>query len=226
VASDVLIVAAFYPELSPLRSPLGEALSGRIGDLRVSARAAGIGLPMAAVGAAMHLAELQPRAVVMIGTCGAYVGGWRRARARFAIGEVISARRVRLVDPAALAGAAQFPEPMSIVADAHTPIVNALAAVGASPADVATTLAITVDDAMAASIARETDSDVEHLEAHGVALACAARGVPFAAALGVANFVGSHARDEWRVHHRAVAAAAADRVIRWLREGAPGFSRP
>jgi nucleoside phosphorylase len=79
---------------------------------------------------------------------------------------------------------------------------------------VATTLAVTVDDAAAARIAQATTAHVEHLEAYGVAAACAARGIPFAAALGVANEVGARGREEWRAHHRAAAAAAVDVVLR------------
>ena len=87
---------------------------------------------------------------------------------------------------------------------------------GARGVDVATTLAITVDDAAAARIASSASVHVEHLEAHGVAAACAARGIPFAAALGVANVVGARARDEWRAHHRSAASAAVDVVLRAL----------
>jgi nucleoside phosphorylase len=208
--TDVLIVAAFYPELVPLQGALGEAMSGRVGALVVTARAVGIGLPMAAVGAAMHIAELRPRAVVLVGTCGAYLG------APLAVGDVVVARRVRLVDASVAGGASQFPEPMSVVADTHPGIAKGLEAAGARLADVATTLAITVDDATAACIARATGADAEHLEAHGVATACAARGVPFGVALGVANIVGARAREEWRVHHRGSAEAAASTVLRWL----------
>ena len=68
--------------------------------------------------------------------------------------------------------------------------------------------AITVDDAAATLIARSSAAHVEHLEAYGVAAACAARGIPFGSALGVANHVGARAREEWRAHHRKAAAAA------------------
>lgn len=207
---DVLIVAAFHPELAPLRETLGEWMSARVGAFLVTARAVGIGLPMAAVGTAMHVAELRPRAVILVGTCGAYVGSG------LSIGDVVAARRVRLTDAAVAAGSAQFPEPMSIVTDAHPALAKALAAAGAQQADVATTLAITVDDAVAARIAHATGASAEHLEAHGVATACAARGVPFAAVLGVANAVGAGARAEWRVHHRRSAQAAADTVLKCL----------
>jgi nucleoside phosphorylase len=207
---DVLIVAAFHPELAPFGVALGERMFARLGGLTVTARAVGIGLPMAAVGAALHIAELRPRAVVLVGTCGAY------ASAQLAIGDVVVARRVRLVDASVVSGTAQYPEPMSVVTEAHPAITGALAATGARVVDVATTLAITVDDAAAARIARATSASVEHLEAHGVATACAVQGVPFAAAFGVANVVGVRAREEWRTHHRASAQAAANTVLKWL----------
>jgi nucleoside phosphorylase len=222
MACDVLLLAAFHPELAPLRTTLGDGLHARVGGRDVVARVVGIGLPMASVGAAMQLAEVKPRAVVLVGTCGAYAGSG------LSLGEVVAARRVRLVSPAVVAGSAQFPEPMSIASDAHVPTTEALARAGARIADVATTLAITVDDAVAARVAHATGAHVEHLEAHGVACACAACGIPFGAALGVANFVGSRARDEWRTHHRAAASAVVDVVLRWLRDSpslAPGSIR-
>jgi nucleoside phosphorylase len=220
-----LLLAAFVPERAPLRAALGDAMRARVGGIDVAARVVGIGLPMAAAGAAMQLAELRPRVVIAIGTCGAYapdasLGAPRAAAAPTpSIGDVVAARRVRLVDASVVGGMAQFPEPMSIAMDAHAGVADALERAGARRADVATTLAITVDDATAARIARSATVQVEHLEAFGVAAACAARGVPFGAVLGVANMVGSRARDEWRTHHREAAAAAAGVALRWIQAG-------
>jgi futalosine hydrolase len=225
---DVLLLAAFVPELAPLRAVLGDGMRARVGCADVAARVVGIGLPMAAAGAAMQVAEVRPRAVVALGTCGVYAataGGASDASTPLAIGDVAAARRVWLLDVGAVLGAAQFPEPMSTAVDANGALADALERAGAKRADVATTLAITVDDAMATRIAHapmqgvERGSRVEHLEAFGIAAACAARGIPFAAALGVANTVGSRGRDEWRMHHRRAAAAAAEVVLRWLRAG-------
>jgi nucleoside phosphorylase len=210
VTCDLLILGAFHPELAPLRPTLGDAMRARLDGRDVAARVVGIGLPMAAVGAAMQLAELAPRAVVLVGTCGAYAG------LGLSIGDVVAARRVRLVDAAVAEGRAQFPEPMSVTGDAAGATVEALVTAGARAADVATTLAITVEDATADRIARSTGTQAEHLEAYGVLAACAARGIPFAAALGVANIVGSRARDEWRAHHKQAAAAAVGVVLRML----------
>jgi nucleoside phosphorylase len=216
VTTDILILAAFDPELAPLRAALGDALAAQVGALSVVARTTGIGLPAAAVGATLHLVELAPRAVVLIGTCGAYL------EAHLGIGDVVVTDRLRLVDPASFDGLTEFPEPMAVAAQADPGMSAAFVATGARPVCVGTTLAITVDGAAAARIARGSGAEVEHLEAHGASTACAARGVPFAAVLGVANFVGPTGRAEWREHHRHAEAAAATCVVRWLESGAPG----
>jgi futalosine hydrolase len=210
VGCDILLLAAFHPELAPLAPTLGSAMRARLSGRDVAARVVGIGLPMAAAGTAMQLLEMQPRAVLLLGTCGAYAG------AAIAPGEVISARRVRLVAHSVIRGFAQFPDPMSVVTDADSASFEALVRAGARAADVATTLAITTDDAAAAQVAQATGAHVEHLEAYGVAAACAARGVPFAAALGVANYVGARAREEWRTNHRASAVAAVAAALRYV----------
>ncbi len=130
--------------------------------------------------------------------------------------------RLLLTAPCVVDGLAQFPEPMSVALDAHRATVEGLLRAGGKRGDLATTPAITVDDAAAARVALATGARVEHLEAHAVAIACAARGVPFAAALGVANDVGSAAREQWRAHHRAAAAAAIAVVTRWMQGGLAG----
>src|SRR5579883_1924080 len=103
MACDVLILAAFRPEL--------EGFEGRL-RAGVPARTVGIGVPQSAAGAARCIEELGPRSVVLVGTCGAYLN------AGLATGQVVAARAVTLVDHAALAGAAQFPEPMSVTLEA------------------------------------------------------------------------------------------------------------
>jgi futalosine hydrolase len=210
VTCDILLLAAFHPELAPLRSTLGDGMRARIGGRDVAARIVGIGLPMAAAGAAMQLAEMGPRLAILLGTCGVYAG------AGLMVGDVVAGRRVSLVAPSVVDGLAQFPEPMSVVAQTDAPTADGLVRAGARPADVATTLAVTVDDAAALRIARSTGAHAEHLEAYGVAAACAARGIPFAVALGAANQVGARAREEWRANHRTAATAAVTVALRFL----------
>jgi nucleoside phosphorylase len=202
VGLQVLVVAASAGELEGL------------GDAKPSgpweASVVGIGLVAATVGTLWGLREREPRAVVLVGTCGAYAGSG------LGIGDVVTARAVRLVEPAAVRAQAQFPPALSTASAADARLASELARAGTLPADVATTLAITVDDALAGEIARETGCGVEHLEAYGVAAACASAGVPFAAVLAVANVVGSRARSEWQANHAAADAKAARVVRRWL----------
>jgi nucleoside phosphorylase len=214
---DLLILAAFPPELAPLRSALGDGLRRPFGGHDVAAETVGVGLATAAAGAARRLAMLRPRGVVLVGTCGAYATGP-------AIGRVAVSSRVVLAEPAVAGGEAAFPEPMSTELLADHALADALRAAGADGADIATTLAVTTSDSLAARLAAFTGCHVEHLEAYGVAAACAAQGVPFVAALGVANTVGSRGREEWRQNHRAASAAAIAGVTGWAAAGAPGLA--
>jgi nucleoside phosphorylase len=211
VSPDLLLVAAFHPELAPLRAHLGDGMSGVVGRTLVAARVVGIGMPMAAAGVVIHAGELRPRAVLAVGTCGAY------ASSGLSIGDVVVASGGRLVDPSALEGRSEFPAPMQVAFDAHETIAESIVReTGARRAAVASTLGITVNNATAARIALTTGTNVEHLETHGMAMACAALGVPFGAVLAIANFVGTDARAEWRLHHLQAAARAAETVVQWL----------
>jgi nucleoside phosphorylase len=204
---DVLILAAFAPELTPFGFA---ASTARVGGSAVALGLVGIGLATAGVGAAHQIAAHEPRTVILVGTCGAY------ARAGLPIGDVIVATSSRLVDLSAIEGKSEILDAMAAPLEPDRALASALAAEGARPAKVATTLGITVDDGAASRIAERAEVDVEHLETHAVATACASRGVAFAAVLGVANSVGAEGRREWAVHHRQAEAAAARCVMAWL----------
>ena len=81
------------------------------------------------------------------------------------------------------------------------------------------------DLALANRVGDALECEVEHLEAFAVATACARARVPLAVVLGVANRVGSRAREEWLHHHQAAGKASTDVVAAWLRRGAPGLVR-
>jgi nucleoside phosphorylase len=110
---------------------------------------------------------------------------------------------------------------MNVVAEIDADLSSAVGG-GARAVDVATTLSITTDDALARRVGEALGCEVEHLEAFAVAAACSAERVPVIAVLGVANRVGSAARDEWRRHHASAGKAATDVVAAWLASGAPG----
>jgi nucleoside phosphorylase len=151
----------------------------------------GVGLVEAALGAARVLAARRPDRVVLVGTVGAYPG------ARLAPLDVVVAERVVLAAPS---GA--LVDAMPRVLDADASLFAGRRVV------VATTLAVTTDDANARALERATGAHVEHLEAFAVGRACAEARVPFSAVFGVANTVGATGRDEWRKNHERAAAAA------------------
>jgi len=215
-ACDLLIVAAFAPELVAFHGLLGPGMHASLGALAVAARPVGIGLVSAASGTAARLANIHPRAVILVGTCGAYPGSG------LAIGDVVVARSVLLLEPAVVDGEAAFPDPMSTRVEAHAPMSAAIAASGGRLGDIGTTLAVTTSDALAGRLGRASGAAVEHLEAYSVATACAVQHIPFTAVLGVANAVGSKGRGEWKAHHAEAGQAAGSFVARWAQAGAAG----
>jgi nucleoside phosphorylase len=216
---DVLVVAAHAPELVGLRPMLTEKLDGSIRGLRVVGKTLGIGMPVAGGAMANRLQQLSPRCVVLLGSCGVYAG-----IADYRPNDVLVASRITLFDHAVAAGRAAFPDPMTTTLETHTLLATGL---GTGPrtrvAQVATTLSITIDDALAGTVHRASGCEGENLEAFSVALACHAASVPFAAVLGVTNIVGSRGREDWRTYQRSAAVAAADCVIAWMQQGAQGL---
>jgi nucleoside phosphorylase len=212
---DVLVLAAFEPELEVFRR--GLSLAPPRGA--VAAQAVGIGLVDAALGAASALARHRPSCVVLLGTCGAFDAG----AGPLVRHDVVVAERLVLADGAAALGLAAFvgdgPPPLS----GDGSLVAALVDAGGVPGVVATVLTISTDDALATALATKSHATAEHLEAYAVAAACKRAGVPFVAVLGVANRVGSTGRAEWAEHHRSASAAAAEVALRWLavRDGKP-----
>lgn len=218
--TDLLIVAAHAPELEPFRALLGEGLTGTVRGLRVAARPVGIGLALAAAGVSYRIATRRPRAVVMVGSCGAYPDGGR------SLGDVIVASAVHLADPAIVTGAAYFPAPMVTVVETDPALREGLEAEGAIAAAVANPLAITSEPARAETLARATGCAIEHLEAFALAAVCAKERTRFAVLLGVANMVGPGAHAEWKAHARAAHEAVGAVVNRWLSAQAPGLLAP
>ena len=210
MAGRIAVVSAFEPELAPLRRVLIEGPSAELDPSAVVTYAVGIGLVAAAIGTTRLLEERLPSALVFIGTCGAYPG------ASLVIGDVVVSSRARLVDAAVLDGRAELPGPIARAFDADVSLVSSLAGGRVRAVDVATTLAVTVDDRAALDVEQKTGAAVEHLEAYAVAAACVARDVPFAAVLGVANRVGSRGRVEWRENHERASTACAEHMLAWL----------
>jgi nucleoside phosphorylase len=159
--------------------------------------------------------------VVLLGSCGVYPSG-----VEYLPLDIVVPSRFHLFDPSVAAGKAEFPDPMQTVLDPH-PLLSAglVASAGARcrSAPLATTLAITTDDAIARAVHPATGLEAENLELFPVALACRAAEVPFAAVLGVTNMVGSQGRTDWTKYQREAAIAAAEAFLTWVHNGAQGL---
>jgi nucleoside phosphorylase len=218
---DILLLAAHAPEFVGLRAHLGEGLCSTLRGLTVIAKTIGVGMAVAGAGTANRITQLSPRAVVLLGSCGVYPGS-----AEYQPLDIFVPSRFQLFDPSAAAGKAEFPDPMQTMLDPH-PVLSAglLASAGprARSAPIATTLAITTDDAIARAVYPATQLEAENLELFPVALACRAAEVPFAAVLGVTNVVGSQGRNDWMKFQRDAAVASAEAFLTWLHNGAQGL---
>jgi len=219
--ADLLILAAHAPELLGLRGALGSGLSGVVRGLRVVCATVGVGLPAAGGGTMRHVRDARPRAVLLLGSCGLYPrrGEWKPLLP-------VIPKGIRLVDPTVLADKAAFPAPMQLLLDADKPLADGLAQVEPSAlrGEVATTLSITTDDQLAGRLGRKSGCCAENLEAFSVALACAARDLPFASLLVSTNAVGSSGREQWSKHQRKAAERGARVVLEWLERGARGLA--
>jgi purine-nucleoside phosphorylase len=177
-----LLLAAFPPELAGLDAapPPGWL-----------AACTGVGAISAAVETARLLARYAPERVLFVGTCGAY-------DARLAPGDLIAASSAMAASVDERLGRAYRPP----IERTRWPCTWD---VGLPGHDVVVPPAITVTDEGARALAEL--GAAEHLEVTGVFAACAAAGVPAAAALAVANRVGPDAHAEWRARHAAASRA-------------------
>jgi nucleoside phosphorylase len=208
----LLVVAAWEPELKRVRERLAVAPPG----IALALATLGVGLVEASIAMTRCVEREQPTAALLLGTCGAF-------GAAHPVGSVVSGARVHLVDGSVVDGTAALPGPMPADALFDPGLHDALVAAGARSVQIANTVGITTDDALAARLARvgvgeSSAPDVEHLEAFAFARACAVAGIPCAAALGVANVVGSKGRAEWLAGHERASDAAAD--VAWRALGA------
>jgi nucleoside phosphorylase len=167
----------------------------------------GVGLVDAAIGMTRALARHRPSLALFLGTGGTFgeVGEGGIAR-----GQVVAGSRVHLLDAGLVAGTASLPGPMSGEALLDPEVHGALVAAGARSAQIANTVGITVDDALAARLAAARGDAIEHLEAFAFARACGAADVRCGVVLGVANTVGARGRGEWLANHTSASASAAD----------------
>jgi nucleoside phosphorylase len=216
---DVLLLAAHGPDLRGFRAALGERFDGWVRGIHVTGKTVGVGLAVAAASTAKRAFQLDPRAIVHVGTCGVYPGGAHEPS------DVVVADGITLVDHAVVAGRGHFPEPMQTSLQTAHVLSAGLAANGARTTHgiVATTLCQTTDDHFAEAVRTQHGAVAENLEAFGIAHACHLAEVPFTCVLAATHTVGSAGREQWQKYERNATLAAAEVVLSWLANGAQGM---
>ncbi len=215
---DLLLVGTSAPDLRGLTQTLGERMDGEVRGLRISAKAVGSGAAAAAAATAKRVFLLQPRAVVMIGTCGVYPG-----LQEYAPLDIVVPNRLEIIDHGADAGLSEFPMAMSTQLPPTPALVAGLAGQRGKVLAVACPSSVTVSDEHAAAVPARHRCQAEHVEAFGVASACSLARIPFGAVLSVTHVVGSHAKPDFTKHHRDATLAAAECFLSWLHGGAAGL---
>lgn len=217
---DVLVLAAHAPDLRGLRRHLGDSLVGEVRGLRILAKTVGLGLPVASASTARRLLLLSPRTVVFVGTCGIYPS-LPDVRPH----DVIAANAVSLLDHGVLDRTTAFPEPMKTYLPCDPTISATLAASAGRGlvAPVASPLARTMSDELAARIGPTTGCQAENLEAFAIAQACDLAQRPFGILLGVTHIVGTNGERDFRQFERDSGIAACEALVAWVHRGAPGL---
>ncbi len=206
-APKVLVVAAWEPELARFRERLeAAAATDPAGGLSFEVEALGVGLVEAAIGMTQCIVRHRPALALLLGTCGLLLRADRRSSR---VGDVVVGSRIRLLDGGIATGTSQVPGPMPAETSLDGAVHDALVEAGARSVQIANTIGITVDDALAVRLAAGAE-EVEHLEAFAFARACASAGVRCGVVLGIANVVGSNGRAEWLANHTRASASAAD----------------
>jgi nucleoside phosphorylase len=220
MAGELLLVAASAPDFAGLRAHLGDRLDGTIRNVPVRTKVLGLGMAVAGAAVARGILGVEPRAVVLVGTCGIFPG-----LAQYRPLDVVVPPRVQLLDVGVVQRQAEFPTPMQTLAEAHGMMLAGLATCHprGHQAPIVSSLARITDDALAASLHAATGCDGESAEAFGVAAACAAAQVPFAAVLGVTNLVGSTGQKDWSQFQRDAVTHSANTIANWLHAGAQGL---
>ncbi len=218
--TDVLIVAPATPDLRAVVRGLGGEFSGKIGNLNVSTAPVGVGLVSAAAGASKRIFSRQPRAIVMIGTCGLFldVPGARPM-------ELVVPTDVILCERLVLQQRAEFPGVMTTRISTHAPLAAGLANTHseARRAAIGSAIAELRCEEISSSGSQHFQCVGINTEVFGIAQAAHLAGIPFASALVATHLLGPTAGPDRSRFRSEALNSLGELVLGWLHAGAPGL---
>ena len=211
---NFLILAAFAPELEPLRGMAEREPLLRAGSAGTGIRfeEVGVGIASAAANTARLIAELRPAHVVFVGSIGT-------TDQNIPLLQLVSANSIEMVDAAIVEGSAYLPSlcPTEYLAD--EPMMHRLSE--SCPerllmAKCYSPISITSKAELGLRYARATQAHFENLELFGIAAACAAHQTPWNSICAVTNYVGEQGHEQWKEHHEEAATYTARSLVACL----------
>ncbi|MCG8337960.1 MAG: hypothetical protein MJE63_25950 [Proteobacteria bacterium] len=129
-------------------------------------------------------------------------------------GDICSCLETVLADGAAEHGFSLYAEPLPRTAIPATfQLGNDL-----YPSKIATLLTLTQSDALAETIQKKLNVELETMELYGIAQVCRKRSLPWNAIIGITNQVGSSGHLQWRKSFREVAAKTGEILLDQLKD--------
>lgn len=196
--AQTLVLAAFEPELKPLRTQFQDAPS-------LSFSMVGIGSIEAAASLSRLLATSKFKKVLFVGSVGCH-------DTKIPLQSFVCATSSMLIDAALVNEQSYLPAPYIREYHGNTSLILEIkkAVPIALFEPIASTPSITSDAALAAKYWSSTGSRFENLELFGIATTCAAFSIPWASLCAVTNHTGPEAHEQWKNNHvRAAEITAA-----------------
>ena len=203
--SQILIAAAFGPELEPISRAIG------LGNC-FKTIAVGVGLVESAANTGFLLSMNQgrpPAGLVFVGSCGAN-------DKTIPLGSVVIASEARLSDETLAHGSGYIPELCTSRVGANQRLSECLQNHVKEPflhEPLYSSLAITRNESVAQSHRRYSNARLENLELFGVAIACRNQSIPWAALSIVTNHTWERGHLEWKENHERAAQRTAQFLI-------------
>lgn len=198
MTTRLLLCAAFEPEIAQLRA---------LALPHTHIATLGIGLVAAAARLGQLLSEHRPQHVIFTGTAGS------SDLTVAAMGSVVRASHVHLLDSATLQGQSFFPPLMTTTIESAT--TTLFATLPTLP--LLSPLAISATASHVAQLQTQWGSYLENLEGFAVATACLAAQIPYDIIVGISNAIGPDGHQQWQAQHEEVSCTTQTEIMQHLK---------
>ncbi len=192
--SKILIIAAFEPELKPLRLALKN-------QKNIVFSTSGIGFTQAAAKTTAALLKTKPKQVIFVGSCGAY-------SKTIPLLTIICATESKIADYVFASKKSYNPQNYLLTFKADPKLIRKLKSKKNKEfffSTIHSSISITKDPSIARKFL-EKKHYFENLELYGVAQACSNLNIPWNAISVITNYIGENAHLEWLENYQEAAS--------------------